>query len=352
MVDGNGEGPILDEATLASVSQDVTNEINTKSSFDRRETDQLTDPRLNRTRQLFKEMIGIGGPLKFNEPIGDNLNGTNNLNNDNQPLPFEERQIEGLPDVFVDYEELLEEYTRQKESLLEALNRVDEDENKDELRKQLFPAIMKSAVISLQKEQQIRDLEKKIYEDPLTKTLNQAYFLDRLPGVIDEKLKEERKIATVMVDIDNFKLVNDTDKHEKGDMVLQEVAFLFETNLRGHDIVVRQAGDEFMILLDGITQNQAMTVAERLRKAIEKRSDELKSHGELTVGFSASIGVAIADDLSISADELLRRTDTAMYNSKQTKNTVSLYNPDMIQPPPTVRSNGKTAQQKEAPIGY
>lgn len=211
---------------------------------------------------------------------------------------------------------------------------------------------MKSAVISLQKEQQIRDLEKKIYEDPLTKTLNQAYFLDRLPGVIDEKLKEERKIATVMVDIDNFKLVNDTDKHEKGDMVLQEVAFLFETNLRGHDIVVRQAGDEFMILLDGITQNQAMTVAERLRKAIEKRSDELKSHGELTVGFSASIGVAIADDLSISADELLRRTDTAMYNSKQTKNTVSLYNPDMIQPPPTVRSNGKTAQQKEAPIGY
>lgn len=349
MVDKNGEGPILDEEALASVAQDVAAEIANKSSFDRRETDQLTDSRLDRTRQLFKEMIGIGGPLKFNEPIGDNLNGTNNLNSDNQPLPFEARQIEGLPDVFVDYDDLLEEYTAQEESLLEALSKLGSDKN--ELRKQLFPALMKSAVISLQKDQQIRELEKKIYEDPLTKTLNQAYFLDRLPGVIDEKLKEERKIATVMVDIDNFKLVNDTDKHEKGDMVLQEVAFLFETNLRGRDIVVRQAGDEFMILLDGVTQDQAMAVAERLRKAVEKRSNELLANGELTVGFSASIGVTIADDPSITADELLRRTDIAMYNSKQRRNAVSLYHKDMKQPPPTsLREKNNSKQPVEATI--
>ncbi|MFG1923473.1 putative bifunctional diguanylate cyclase/phosphodiesterase [Cryptosporangium sp. NPDC048952] len=120
-------------------------------------------------------------------------------------------------------------------------------------------------------------------------------------------------VAVLLIDLDGFKPVNDTYGHECGDALLVTVARLLERNVLGVDTVARIGGDEFVVVLGGITrESDAIAVAERVLRAL--RTPMRLPHAEVQVG--ASIGIALADD-EAGAVEMIRRADHAMYRAKR-----------------------------------
>ena len=159
--------------------------------------------------------------------------------------------------------------------------------------------------------------------DPLTKLPNRAMILERL-GRRTRRAQRyaDTTFAVLFLDLDNFKVINDSLGHDAGDRLLMEVAERLQRCLRNLDTVVRGAGtgltarlggDEFVVLLEDITDtNASMRVAERVKAAITEPMD-IDGH---RVEVSASIGIAVDDGHAMSPDDLLRQADTAMYFAK------------------------------------
>lgn len=115
------------------------------------------------------------------------------------------------------------------------------------------------------------------------------------------------------IDVDNFKLINDTQGHIFGDQVLKEVALRLSHSIRNSDTLARFGGDEFIILLENISdRNAASTMAKTLAQALKK---DFVIEGE-TVEMSCSMGVAIFPDDGCTADTLITRADKVMYQNK------------------------------------
>ena len=172
-----------------------------------------------------------------------------------------------------------------------------------------------------QAEQQL--LRQAMYDD-LTELPNRTLFLDRLQRAIARsRRRDEYKFGVLFLDLDRFKVVNDSLGHLVGDQMLQAVARRLETCLRPGDTVARLGGDEFTMLIDDIADAaDAIAVADRVQKALGQPL-ELDNHNFAT---TASIGIAIAqvvpEDgerahlLYENAQDLLRDADTAMYRAK------------------------------------
>jgi diguanylate cyclase (GGDEF)-like protein len=121
-----------------------------------------------------------------------------------------------------------------------------------------------------------------------------------------------------LIDIDNFKQVNDRWGHDTGDEVLVQTARIFHSMIRKQDLVGRWGGEEFLVIVPGPCDFKIL--AERLRNTIAS----LKfSHGATSFGITVSIGVACAQP-SEQIDQILKNADQALYQSKRTKNAVSL----------------------------
>jgi diguanylate cyclase (GGDEF)-like protein len=150
--------------------------------------------------------------------------------------------------------------------------------------------------------------------DALTGLPNRALFMDRVDQVVQRSTRDPTVgCAVLFVDIDRFKLVNDTLSHAAGDQLLIEVAARIADVLRPGDTVARIGGDEFTLLLDGVVVDRdATVVAERVQSSIG-RPFGLDGH-ELRV--SASIGVSLSSP-RMTAAELLRNADIAMYDAKR-----------------------------------
>lgn len=126
--------------------------------------------------------------------------------------------------------------------------------------------------------------------------------------------------AVLMVDLDHFKRLNDTYGHQAGDDVLTSVAHVLQTTTRRNDIVARFGGEEFSILLPGVTDLEACQVAERIRHQIEALTVITTNlHGRPTTisGITASIGVAMTPDTRVSVDDLLVNADRCLYEAKE-----------------------------------
>ncbi len=151
--------------------------------------------------------------------------------------------------------------------------------------------------------------------DSLTGLANRSLLRDRLQQALHRRLRHEHDIAVIFLDLDRFKLVNDTHGHDVGDKVLQEVGRRLREVVRPEDTVARIGGDEFVVLLEDLRHgiDEAMLVAERMHEAL--REPIALPSGSFTP--SASIGIAEATPTS-SADRLLREADTAMYRAKDT----------------------------------
>jgi diguanylate cyclase (GGDEF)-like protein/PAS domain S-box-containing protein len=171
------------------------------------------------------------------------------------------------------------------------------------------------------------ELQHQAFHDALTGLANRVLFKDRVEHALARAERTGIHVAVLLLDIDDFKLVNDSYGHVMGDHLLVQVAERIECILRTSDTAARLGGDEFAILLEGTTDlREACQVAERTLGLFEdKFSIEV---AELAV--SASIGVAISDGSHTSAQELLRDADVAMYSSKaHGKNRLEVFEPEM-----------------------
>ena len=175
--------------------------------------------------------------------------------------------------------------------------------------------------------------------DRLTGMVNQTYFLKRLAQEIERSTRYQLTLGLLMIDIDNFKAVNDTLGHPQGDAVLRIVSKLIKNEVRAIDLVGRYGGEEFVVMLPetGFTEERGgssgvMVVAERIRKAIETEFRELQKPLAITI----SIGVAVRrfpQDRSMDARDLIRVADEQLYKAKTTgKNRTSVQLPEEHQP--------------------
>mgnify|MGYP000654552084 FL=1 len=165
------------------------------------------------------------------------------------------------------------------------------------------------------------------YYDTLTFLPNRFLALDRLSQMISEAERDSEKTAILFLDLDDFKKVNDTLGHEIGDKLLIESANRLTQIVRKKDTVGRLGGDEFIILLRGLNEdNNALTITENLLNSFR---DPFKIDGrELMV--TLSIGIAIYPDNGICESDLLRHADIAMYQAKALgRNTYSFFTKEM-----------------------
>ncbi len=166
------------------------------------------------------------------------------------------------------------------------------------------------------------------YHDALTGLPNRLLFIDRLQQVIARLQRHpQEQFAVLFLDLDRFKVVNDSLGHLVGDQLLIEIARRLQTCLRPEDTVARLGGDEFTILLNSIQDvNDAIAIAERLQAVIQ--SPFYLGHHEIFT--SASIGIALHDTGFTQPEELLRNADTALYQAKdQGKARSAVFNAEM-----------------------
>jgi diguanylate cyclase (GGDEF)-like protein len=165
------------------------------------------------------------------------------------------------------------------------------------------------------------------FHDLLTKLPNRILFVDRLEMAIVQAARRKEKLAVMFLDIDRFKLVNDTYGHQVGDLLLRKFAARVRGCLRTGDTLARQGGDEFTALLPNIGNiEDAYVVADKIIE--ELRWPFLL--GETQFLATTSIGIAVYPDNSTNAEELIRCADMAMYQVKaQGKNGYSAFLPDM-----------------------
>jgi diguanylate cyclase (GGDEF)-like protein len=169
-----------------------------------------------------------------------------------------------------------------------------------------------------------QELERLSQVDMLTGLANRRRFMQLAEHELSRKRRYGGDLAVFMMDLDHFKVVNDTYGHQTGDLVLQRVGEICREILRDVDCVGRLGGEEFAVLLPRTDTAHAMAVAERLRDAVAQAS-VYAPHGE-TVRFTISIGVATMQEEHTTLDALLNQADRALYQAKHSgRNRVSLY---------------------------
>lgn len=155
--------------------------------------------------------------------------------------------------------------------------------------------------------------------DALTGLYNRRYFEESLNKEVARARRQNTPFSIIGIDLDFLKKINDTYGHSYGDLAIKTIADILKSNARSIDIPARIGGEEFDVLLPGITSDGAMIAAERIRKAIE--SQEIETIGHIT----GSLGVATFLEHTSNAEELLELTDQAMYSSKRNgRNQVTL----------------------------
>ncbi|MCC5652079.1 EAL domain-containing protein [Nostoc sp. XA013] len=167
------------------------------------------------------------------------------------------------------------------------------------------------------------------FHDTLTGLPNRAFFMERLKHTLQRAKRQENYLfAVIFLDLDRFKVINDSLGHLKGDQFLIAIANKLEVCIRSTDTVARLGGDEFTILLDEIQNlSDAITVVERIQ---EELTLPLELDGQ-EVSTTASIGIALSSTVDYDqAENLLRDADTAMYRAKALgKARYELFNPEM-----------------------
>lgn len=173
------------------------------------------------------------------------------------------------------------------------------------------------------------ELEKLAFFDPLTDLPNRRFFRDHLDLKLSEAKRTICNLAVMMIDLDNFKKVNDTLGHDAGDELLQNIAVKLKNIVREQDVVSRMGGDEFLILLTSdVDGNLASVLAQRILD--EFIDPHIVRNQPLDI--SASIGVSIYPDDGMTTEELIKNADIALYHAKELgRHRTSFYSKELDQ---------------------
>lgn len=162
--------------------------------------------------------------------------------------------------------------------------------------------------------------------DPLTGLYNRRYAVQHVEKIRDRSKETGKQFALMLLDIDNFKHVNDRFGHGAGDEVLKEFSQRIQANLRGIDLVSRIGGEEFLVAMPDTTEPQARIASERLRRVIEESLFDIDG-GKTKLPVTVSVGVTLGDPDAPNTEELIAQADKALYRSKSDgRNIVTLFN--------------------------
>jgi diguanylate cyclase (GGDEF)-like protein/PAS domain S-box-containing protein len=174
-------------------------------------------------------------------------------------------------------------------------------------------------------EEEIRQLA---FYDQLTQLSNRRLLMNRLEYALAKTADNKEYGALIFIDMDNFKQLNDTLGHDKGDLLLQEVAKNLRACIREQDTVARLGGDEFVVLMEDLSviRSQAQQRANKIASKILAKLDQTLNFDGYEHQSSSSIGIALFNHQSKSISDLLKQADTAMYRSKAAgRNTLSFF---------------------------
>lgn len=178
----------------------------------------------------------------------------------------------------------------------------------------LAPPAASLSFVLMGSDRLIRHAHRIAARDSLTGLYNRRTFLEAAQRAMSRAHRTGESLAMVIVDVDHFKPVNDTHGHQAGDLAMIEISSALASQMREEDLIGRIGGEEFGIMLPGLSDAGAVLVAERLRIAVRKLRFNV---GETRVPLTVSIGVTQLqvgeDDLS----QLMRRADQAMYSAKE-----------------------------------
>jgi diguanylate cyclase (GGDEF)-like protein len=205
--------------------------------------------------------------------------------------------------------------TRALRSLLRRIGFAEERTKEAELRATENAMQFKDDMVKLQK---MADT------DYLTGLMNRRAFLTVAEDTVEFCRRYKRGMATLMIDIDHFKKINDVHGHAAGDDAIKRIAEIINQSIRTTDKAARFGGEEFVVLLREIEQDTAMLLAERIRTSIEQAT---MTHGETNFAATVSIGIAInaADDRDVQ--DMIERADQGLYIAKKSGRNRTILKP-------------------------
>ncbi len=183
----------------------------------------------------------------------------------------------------------------------------------DELR--LIYRTSHITAIALQRNLHESQLYQMATRDGMTGLLNRRHFVELADRELKQTSRDNRTAAVLMMDLDRFKSINDTYGHAAGDLVINHFSQLCRAILRSTDFIGRMGGEEFCALLPGSDLQEALQIAERIRRTTE--SDSVLTQEGTQIRYQVSIGVAVTEPAELM-DSLLRRADRHLYAAKET----------------------------------
>jgi diguanylate cyclase (GGDEF)-like protein len=185
-------------------------------------------------------------------------------------------------------------------------------------RKRMEEELKRTAAELVQSNQELKQsasqLQYQATHDTLTGLPNRQLFQERLAQALDWAMTNTQQVALLFMDLDGFKLINDTLGHDIGDLLLKAVAQRLTRSLRGSDTIARLGGDEFTVILPAIpSSNDAARVADKILQTL---AQPFLIEGQ-TIYVTSSIGLSLYPKDGEDADALVKAADTAMYQAKE-----------------------------------
>lgn len=179
----------------------------------------------------------------------------------------------------------------------------------------IFMMIANQAGLAIENARLYNILRHKSHTDSLTRLWNHGFFQDQLSTEIDNAQEHQNPLSLIMMDLDNFKKLNDTHGHHTGDIVLKEISKILRESSRTNDYACRYGGEEFAIILTQTTKEQGLAIAERIRERVEQHVFE-KLPENINLKVTLSIGLATYPHDATSKETLIPEADRAMYKAK------------------------------------
>jgi len=196
-----------------------------------------------------------------------------------------------------------------------ALSIVSQQNNIKELKKVCLELEAKV----MQRTKKLEDTQKKLIEqahkDPMTGLYNRRYLNEIGESLLLIAKRAHASLSVMMLDIDDFKIINDSYGHAVGDSVIKSVTSVVLNAVRKSDICARLGGDEFVVLLPNTPENSATKIAEKIRKMVEK--NKVVANGATNINCTISLGVTEVLFADETIDHVIKRADDSLYQAKK-----------------------------------